>query len=488
MAEENKLITQRKDKLQKILKAKINPYPYQFEKTADAAFLLQQFAHLKEGEKSKETFCIAGRLMTFRIMGKASFGHIQDSSGQIQIFLRENELGKTYALFTDALDLGDIIGIEGKIFRTKKGELSIWTEQLTLLCKSLRPLPEKWHGLKDIEIRYRQRYLDLIANPEVKKIFSARTAIIHAMRDFLTSKGFLEVDTPVLQSIYGGTNARPFKTFLNELKMDVYLRISNELYLKRLIVGGFEKIFEFSKDFRNESIDRTHNPEFLMMETMWAYADYKNNMDLTEEMIEHIAKKILGTTRINYQGTIIDVQRPWQRLTVLEALKKYAGIDVGKMTEKQLKEMLKKHHVELAGEFSRGNAIAALFEELVEEKLIQPTLVYDFPSATCVLAKKRLDNPEFAERFEPYINGWEIGNSYTEENQPDILRAAWQQEEGRRKKGDEEAQRMDEDFIHALEIGMPPTSGLGIGVDRLVMLLTNQPSIRDVLFFPFMKR
>lgn len=480
-------VEQRARKLEELREKGLDLFPHSFPLTHHAAELLEKHRSLKKEGHNKGRVCVAGRIMSMRRMGKAGFAHLQDQSGRIQVYIREDVVGKGQYFIFQKLDVGDLVGVKGHVFRTKLGELSVLVEDLTLLTKSLRPLPEKWHGLKDVEQRYRRRYLDLIANPDIKHIFITRTKVIDAMRDFLVSKGFVEVDTPVLQPMYGGTNARPFKSFLHELKMDVYLRISNELYLKRLIVGGFEKIFEFSKDFRNEGIDRTHNPEFTQMETMWAYADYTHNMDLTEEMIEYIAKNVLGTTKFTYQGQTIDVKRPWKRITMADAIKTHVGVHVEKMTDEELQTILRNHNIEYKGDFSRGVAIELLFGELVENKLIQPTLVYDFPHETCVLAKQKKDNPFYAERFEPYIHGWELGNSYSEENRPEILRTEWEKQEKRRLRGDEEAQRMDEDFIRALEIGLPPTSGLGIGVDRLVMLLTDSPSIRDVLLFPFMK-
>lgn len=485
MEAENQLIEQRLQKLKALYEKGINPYPYKFEQKHHAAEILEKFKKLKKEEHTQSKVAIAGRIMTFRPMGKAGFLHLQDDSGKIQVYAREDKLGKDYEIVRK-LDLGDIIGVNGRVFRTKMGEITIEAGKIELLCKSLRPLPEKWHGLKDIEARYRQRYLDLIVNPEVKKTFVLRGLIIKHMREFLESKGFIEVDTPVLQPIYGGTNARPFKSVLHELKMPVYLRISNELYLKRLIVGGFEKIFEFSKDFRNEGIDSTHNPEFTLMETMWAYADYNDNMDLCEEMVEYIAKKVLGTTKIEYRGEKIDVKRPWKRMTMAESLQKIAGIDVEKMNDSNLKNFLDEKKIQHE-HFSRGTAIQLLFEELVGKKLIQPTIIYDYPHETCVLAKQKQSHKLYAERFEPFIFGWELGNSYTEENNPAILKREWEKQEQEHAKGDEESQRMDRDFIKALEIGLPPVSGLGVGVDRLVMIFTGSESIKDVILFPFMK-
>ena len=487
MEDEGYLIKQRKEKLKNFQEIGLNPYSYKFDKNAYAKNILEDNRKLKNGERTKKRVKIAGRIISSRLMGRSLFGDLQDSTGKIQFYIKENLVGKDrYKLFKK-FDVGDIIGVEGLIFKTNKGETSVEAKKFDLLTKSLRPLPAKWHGLKDKEIRYRQRYLDLIMNPKIKDAFAIRILIIHHIREFLVKKGYVEVETPVLQPIYGGTNARPFKTFLNDLKIHTYLRISNELYLKRLIVGGYEKIFEFSKDFRNEGIDKTHNPEFILMETMWAYADYKDNMDLTEEMIEYVAKNIFGTTKLNYQGKIIDVKRPWKRLGMVQAIKKYVKIDITNMNDGEIKSFIDNHKIKLEGEFSRGMAIQLIFEEFVESKLIQPTIIYDFPHETCVLAKQKRDNPFYGERFEPFINGWEFGNSYSEENRPEILKREWEKEEKKLIRGDEEAQRMDKDFIEALEYGMPPTSGLGIGVDRLAILFSDQESIRDIIMFPFMK-
>ena len=487
MEEENQLVAQRKLKLKKLLDRGINPYPSIFHKKNFASEILEKYKKVKIEEKTSEKVSIAGRIMTHRILGKAGFAHIQDSTGQIQIYARQDDLGQgEYELFSGS-DLGDIVGITGNIFRTKKGELSIRTKSFQLLAKNLRPLPEKWHGLKDTELRYRKRYIDLITNPEVKEVFLKRSKIISSMRDFLVKNGFIEVETPILQPIYGGTNAHPFKSFLNNLKMDVYMRISNELYLKRLIVGSYEKIFEFSVDFRNEGIDSTHNPEFLQMETMWAYANYEDNMEFCEDMIRYIAKKVLNKTKLTYGTDVLDFGKKFMKLNMLEALQKYAKIDAERLNLNQLKDLLKKHRIEYEEDISWGSAVALLFEELVEGKLVQPIIIYDYPTETSPLAKINEKDPRFAERFELYINGWEIANSYSELNDPEILRKNWEEQEKLAKKGNAEAQRMDHDFIQALEIGLPPTSGLGIGIDRLTMILTNSQSIKDVIFFPFMK-
>jgi len=487
MEKENQLMSQRKQKLANLRKLGINPYPSTFKKKNYASEILDKYKKLKKEEKTKNKVTIAGRIMTLRVMGKAGFAHIQDNTGKIQVYAREDEIGKSnYKLFSKS-DLGDIVGISGTIFRTKKGEVSVRVKTIKILSKNLRPLPEKWHGLKDTEIRYRQRYVDLIVNPEVKEIFLKRSKIIQNMREFLVKKGFVEVETPILQPIYGGTSARPFKSFLNNLHIDVYMRISNELYLKRLITGGYEKIFEFSPDFRNEGIDTTHNPEFLQMETMWAYADYTDNISFTEEMLQYIVKKSLGTTKVTFQGKKLDFKKPFKKFSMLAALKKFSDIDANKLNEKQLINILKKKKIDHPQNLSWGLAVNLLFEELVESKLIQPTIIFDYPKETGPLAKVKESDPRFVERFEIYAHGWELGNSYSELNDPELLLKNWKKEENMSKKGNVEAQKLDHDFIRALEIGMPPTSGLGIGVDRLVMLLTDSPSIKDVIFFPFMK-
>ncbi|MDD5331896.1 MAG: lysine--tRNA ligase [Candidatus Nanoarchaeia archaeon] len=486
MEESHELIKQRKEKLRQIREEGINPYPYSFEKTDNAKDILEEHKKLGKEEKTNKKVSVAGRVMTLRLMGKACFGNIQDESGQIQFYVREDDVGKEVYRIFKKIDLGDIIGLKGTIFRTKMGEISIYTHNFELLSKGLRPLPEKFHGLKDMEIRYRQRYLDLISNPEVKEVFVKRSKIIKAMREFLDEKGFLEVETPVLQKMYGGANARPFKSFLHELKMDIYMRISNELYLKKLVTGGFEKVYEFAKDFRNESIDRTHNPEFTQMECYWAYVDYNAMMKLTEDMVEFIAKKVLGTTKIEYQGTKIDLKAPWKRMTVKEAIKKYAEIDIDEYDDEGLQDLLKGYNIEY-GEFSRGLAIGLLFEELCEAKIVQPTFIMDHPKETTPLCKIHRKDKNLIERFEPYIFGMEIGNAYSELNDPEVQRKLLEEQARNLMKGSEEAHPMDEDFITSMEFGMPPMGGLGIGIDRLVMILTNSSSIRDVILFPFMK-
>ena len=478
MGREEQIINQRKRKIKELKAKGVSSYPTKFDKKNN----------IEECRKSKLKSKVktAGRIMTQRDLGKIAFAKLQDFTGTIQLILQQKEThDKEREFFKKYIDIGDIIGVEGVIIKSKTGELSILVKKIELLTKSIKPLPEKWHGLKEKEDRYRKRYLDLTMNPKIKEVFDKRAKVISAIREFLTKKGYIEVETPILQPIYGGTSARPFKSKLNALDMTVYMRISNEMYLKRLIGGGYEKIFEFSRDFRNEGIDSTHNPEFTLMETMCAYADYKQNMDLVEEMLEFVCKKVTGETKIEYQGKKIDFKRPWKRISMVEAIKKYGKLDVEKMYDDELKKKLKELGIK-PPVFKRGIAMEELFGFLVENKLIQPTIVYDYPFETCGLAKPKKDNPKFAERFEPYINGWELGNIYSELNDPEVLENYWKEQEKMLSK-DAEVQRLDKDFLNMLKIGMPPTSGVGIGIDRLIMLLTNQPSIRDVLLFPFMK-
>lgn len=477
------LAKQRKEKIDFFVQKGINPYAYKYEKKDDVSDIIKDYSKkIKVGEKSRKKVSVAGRIMSLRGMGSVCFGNLQDKSGKIQIFAAKDNLKDNYDVFKK-LDIGDIIGLEGVIFKTKKGELSIWINNFELLTKNMKPLPEKWHGLRDTELRYRQRYLDMIMNPEVKEVFIKRGEIIQGIREFLIKQGFVEVETPVLQPIYGGTNARPFASKLNSLNMDVYMRISNELYLKRLLVGGYEKIFEFSNDFRNEGIDKTHNPEFLLMETMCAYADYKESMDVTEKMINYVVKKVCKNFKIKYQGQVIDFKGPWKRLSLAEAIKKEADVDIN-VDFNELKKKAIGAGVDSKDCENWGQLVEKIFEERVEKTLINPTVIYDYPSDTSPLAKKKEDDPRYVERFEVYINGWELVNSYSELNDPQVLIENWKKQEAM---DDDEAQKMDEDFVNALEYGMPPASGIGIGVDRFVMLLTDSASIRDVIMFPFMR-
>ena len=484
---ENDQVLQRKQKLKNLFERGVEPYPYSFNKKNNAKELLEKHEKLKKEGKTKDKVSLAGRIMTLRVMGKAGFAHIQDESGKIQIYVREDEVNKDdYKTFSKS-DLGDIIGVEGTVFRTKLGELSIWVTKFKLLSKSLLPLPEKWHGLKDKEIRYRRRELDILTNPEVMEVFRKRSAIIKSIKEFLDSKGFLEVEIPTLQPVYGGAEARPFITHLKELDMQVYLSISPELYLKRLIVGGYEKVYTLCKNFRNEGIDRTHNPEFTAMECYQAYADYEDMMKLTEELYSFVAKKVFGTTKINYQGKTFDLKTPWKRLSVKDGLKKYAEINVDKLDDKAIKALVKKHNIQHEGELTKGRAILLLFEELVESKLDGPVFIIDYPKEASPLCKAKRGDPEFIEKFEPYINGWEMGNAYSELNNPEIQKSLLMEQVRQLKAGNAEAHPFDEDFVKAIETGMPPTGGLGLGIDRMIMLLTNSESIRDVILFPFMK-
>ncbi len=484
--ETNKLIQERLDKLERIKHLGINPYPYTFKNYVFSQSLLKKYTYLTEGESTKDVYSVMGRIMTLRDMGKAAFSHIQDQEGQIQIYFREDEI-KNYELFK-LLDIGDIIGVKGHIFKTKKGEITIYAEEFTLLSKSLRPLPEKFHGLQDSEIRYRQRYVDLIANPEVKKTFLMRSKIVSAVREFLDTRGFTEVEIPVLQPVYGGASAKPFKTHINAWNLDLFLSISPELYLKRLIVGGYEKVYTICKNFRNEGVDKTHNPEFTMMECYWSGADYNDMMSLTEDMYEFVCMKVLGTLEVEYQGTKISFKKPWKRMTVYEALKQFANIDIEKLSDNEIYDLLDKNGVEYNLDLtSRGLAIALLFEELCEKHLIQPIFITDHPKETSPLCKLKRGNEDLIERFEPYVNTWEIGNAYSELTDPIMQRKLFEEQAERSKGGDEEAQQMDEDFLRSVEYGLPPTGGLGLGIDRMVILLTNAASIREVIFFPTMK-
>lgn len=487
MQPEDQLIQQRKQKLKNLREKGIDPYPYSFPRKDFAKDILEKNKKTKKGETTKNKVIVAGRIVSLRTMGKASFAHIQDQTGKIQIYVKEDVVGKdSYSLFTK-LDLGDFIGARGDVFRTKRGEISVWAKKLELLAKSLRPLPEKWHGLKDVEARFRQRYLDLVSNQEVKDVFILRSKIISAVREFLDSRGFIEVEVPVLQPVYGGANAKPFKTHINAYNLDLFLSVSPELYLKRLIVGGLERVYTICKNFRNEGVDKTHNPEFTMMECYEAYSDYNDMMKLTEDLVNYAAKKVLGVNKIVYQGRKIDLKKPWKRLSMFDALKKYAKMNVHNLDDRELRDLLLNYNIEYKGDFSRGLAIELLFEHLVEDKLVQPTFITDHPKETTPLCKLKRGNHNLIERFEPYINGWEVGNGYSELNDPILQKKLLEEQAKKLRAGFEEAQPMDQDFIKAIEHGMPPCGGLGIGIDRIVMLLTNASSIREVILFPIMK-
>ncbi|MCL5959753.1 MAG: lysine--tRNA ligase [Chloroflexi bacterium] len=471
-------------KLERLREQGIDPYPPRAFRTNTAAEASENFDELQG-----EAITLVGRLMTIRVMGKSSFAHIMDSTGTIQLYFRINILGEEkYDLFRHSLDLGDFIQATGALFRTKTGEITLEVRSFTILTKSLHPLPEKWHGLTDIEKRYRQRYVDLIVNKDVRDVFVTRTRITSAMRQFLDERGFLEVETPVLQPIYGGAAARPFITHHHALDRDLFLRISDELYLKRLLVGGFERVYEISKDFRNEGIDAEHNPEFTQMEAYQAYADYNDMMNLTEAMVGFIALQVRGTTEITFNDQSIDLKPPWRRLPLRQAVLEHAGIDYDEYADQaSLYAKVREMGREVSPTLTWGKLVDELLSTYVEPNLIQPTFIMDYPVELSPLAKRKPDNPDVAERFEPFIGGLELGNAFTELNDPLDQLERFKDQARQRAAGDEEAQPLDVDFVHALMYGMPPTGGLGIGIDRLTMLLTNQTTIREVILFPQMR-
>ena len=431
---------------------------------------------------------VAGRILSKRGMGKVSFTHIADIDGQIQLFVKKDILGEDEYNRFKKLDIGDIVGAHGEVFTTQTGEISIRVDEITLLTKSLQPLPEKFHGMTDTDLRYRQRYIDLIMNEDVKKTFMNRSKIIASIRSYLNGQGFLEVETPMLVSNAGGAAARPFETHFNALDEDFKLRISLELYLKRLIVGGFEKVYEIGRVFRNEGLDTRHNPEFTLMELYQAYTDYHGMMDLTENMYRHVAQEVLGTTKITYNGVEMDLGKPFERITMVDAVKKYSGVDFNEIhTLDEARAAADEHHVEYEKRHKKGDILNLFFEQFAEEHMIQPTFVMDHPIEISPLTKKKPDNPEYVERFEFFMNGWEMANAYSELNDPVDQRERFKAQEEQLAQGDEEANTTDEDFMRALEIGMPPTGGIGFGIDRMCMLLTDSPAIRDVLLFPTMK-
>ena len=431
---------------------------------------------------------LAGRMMSKRVMGKASFCSIQDLQGAIQAYVARDNLGEESYKDFKKLDIGDIIGIKGEVFKTKTGEISIHATEVTLLSKSLNPLPEKFHGLTNTDLRYRQRYVDLIMNEDVKDTFIKRSRILASIRNYLNGQGFMEVETPMLVANAGGAAARPFETHFNALDEDFKLRISLELYLKRLIVGGLERVYEIGRVFRNEGLDTRHNPEFTLMELYQAYTDYHGMMDLTENLYRHVAQEVLGTTKIVYNGVEMDLGKPFERITMVDAVKKYAGIDWNEVeTLQQARALAKEHKIEFEDRHRKGDILNLFFEEYVEEHLIQPTFVMDHPIEISPLTKKKPENPDYVERFEFFMNGWEMANAYSELNDPIDQRERFAQQDANAAAGDEEAEHTDEDFLHALEIGMPPTGGIGFGIDRMCMLLTNSAAIRDVLLFPTMK-
>lgn len=488
MEEINELIAQRIKKLEELRHSGVEPFGGPFYAEHHASELLNKFGTAtKETLEASSVLCsLAGRIVSMRDFGKAAFAHIQDVTGKIQVYFKKDLLGEKHSLLKK-LDIGDIIGLKGRLFRTKTNELTVGVNDLILLTKSLRPFPEKWHGLRDIELRYRQRYVDLIVNPEVRETFAKRSVIIKAIRDFLESKDFIEVETPMMQPIPGGATARPFKTHHNALGVDLYLRIAPELYLKRLLVGGYERVYELNRNFRNEGISSKHNPEFSMLEFYIAYRDYHFLMSLTEELITYVADKILGTLKIPYGDAVIDLTPPWPRIPMFDALKQ-KGIPAKIFNDRETaKVWAEKNNIEIERDASLGKILDEIFKEIVEPQLIQPTFIIDHPVELSPLAKSKPDNPALAERFELFIASREIANAFSELNDPMEQRQRFLTQVEAKEQGDEEAQWMDEDFIRALEYGMPPAAGEGIGIDRLVMLLTNSQSIRDVILFPQLK-
>ncbi|MBI5683272.1 MAG: lysine--tRNA ligase [Deltaproteobacteria bacterium] len=484
-------ILNRLEKLKNLQANGINPYPNDFIVKDTTADIIKRFGSLTREEltSKNDTVITAGRIMVIRDFGKASFFHIQDRKGRVQVYIKKDIIGeKAYDLYKHYIDTGDVVGISGTVFRTKTDELTIEAKGIKLLSKSLRPLPEKWHGLTDIEIRYRQRYVDLIANHEVRDVFIKRTRIIQLIREFLNNRDFLEVETPMMQIIPGGAAAKPFKTHHNTLDMDLYLRIAPELYLKRLVVGGFERVYEINRNFRNEGISTQHNPEFTMLEFYLAYATFEGMMSLTEEMITSIAQEVCGGLKIEYQGYTIDLTPPWQRISVKDAVLKYsdAGDDI--FSDKNAAYIYaKKLNLDVAAGFSHGKIIAEIFEHVAEPEFIQPTFVTHYPLDVSPLSRKNEKDPQVVDRFELLVAGREIANAFSELNDPIDQKERFTEQSKEKSLGDEEAHEMDEDFIRALEYGMPPTAGCGIGIDRIVMLLTNSASIRDVILFPQLK-
>ena len=494
MAEQNNVQVQEPDlnQLRKVRREKLAELqtngqdPFQITKY-DADTHSQSIKDNFEEMEGKKV-SIAGRIMSKRVMGKASFCHVQDLEGTIQSYVARDAIGEEEYKAFKKMDIGDIVGIKGEVFRTKMGEISIHAEEVTLLSKSLQILPEKYHGLTNTDLRYRQRYVDLIMNPEVKDTFIKRSKIVSSIRRYLDGQGFLEVETPMLVSNAGGAAARPFETHFNALDEDFKLRISLELYLKRLIVGGLERVYEIGRVFRNEGLDTRHNPEFTLMELYQAYTDYHGMMDLTENMFRHVAQEVLGTTTIVYNGVEMDLGKPFERITMVDAVKKYAGVDWNEIhTLEEARAIAKEKHVEFEARHKKGDILNLFFEEYVEEHLIQPTFVMDHPIEISPLTKKKPENPEYVERFEFFMNGWEMANAYSELNDPIDQRARFKDQEEQLSQGNEEANTTDEDFLNALEIGMPPTGGIGYGIDRMCMLFTDSLAIRDVLLFPTMK-
>jgi lysyl-tRNA synthetase class 2 len=471
----------RKEHLNELKKRKINPYPYKFERTHTSEELKEKFESLENKEVTT-----AGRVMRIRSHGKSTFFDIQDSSDSVQVYLNKDTLADDYDL-VGLLDIGDFIGVKGKLMKTRTGEVTILVEELTVLAKSLHPLPEKWHGLSDREDRYRKRYLDLIANKESAEVFKKRTLIIQEIRNFLNERKFIEVETPVLQPKYGGGFAKPFKTYQESLNKDLFLRIAYELYLKRLMIGGMERVYEIGKDFRNEGVDRSHNPEFTMLELYQAYADYYDMMEIVETLFERLLERFIGSKELEYQGEKISFGEGWQRLSYYDVLKENTGVDFKGLPLSDIKEQAKKLNIEIEGLYTSGKVLDAIFSEVVEPTIDKPTFIMDYPKDISPLAKDKRNEEGVVERFEPFLFGMEIGNAYSELNDPVEQRKRFDYQSKLREKGDLETESLDEDFLTAMSYGMPPTGGLGLGVDRIVMILLNQPSIRDVILFPQLK-
>ncbi len=479
----NDQLIARREKLAKLQEMGAEPFGGRYERTHHTGEIQENFTAL-EGAMVK----IAGRIMAIRGHGKAVFAELADLSGKIQIYLRMDVLGEEKFALVNLLDIGDILGVTGEVFRTHRGEISVRAQDVQFLSKSLHPLPEKWHGLKDVETRYRQRYVDLIVNPEVRDTFIIRSKVVRAIRNYLDNLGFLEVETPVLHSIPGGAAARPFITHHNALDIDLYLRIALELYLKRLIVGGLERVYEIGRVFRNEGISIKHNPEFTLLELYQAYGDYEDMMHITENMIASVCQEVLGGTKVSYEGTEIDFKPPWQRMTMIGAIKRFSGVDFDEIqTDEDARKVAKDNHIPVDEHASRGQVINAFFEEKVEENLIQPTFILDYPIEISPLAKRMKEDMRLTYRFEAFVFGRELANAFSELNDPIDQKGRFEYQMEQREAGDEEAHLMDEDFVTSLEYGMPPTGGLGIGIDRLVMFLTDSSSIRDVILFPTMK-
>ena len=485
---ENPLRAEKRRKLGELRKEGIDPFPHTYDQKHHASDIKAEFeAKLKDGESLEgEIRTVAGRIKTLRKMGKAAFMHIEDQSGQIQIYLRRDDLAEKHKIQYRLCDIGDIIGITGFVFKTQKGELSLHATEFNILCKTLEPLPEKYHGLTDVEQKYRHRHLDLIMDPESRKVFETRSKIIREVRNFLDARGFLEVEVPALQPIYGGAAAYPFSTHHRALDMKLYMKISPELYLKRLIVGGFEKVYDMSKNFRNEGIDRSHNPEFTMLEWYEAYTDYEYQMKQFEDLCAHVAKEVTGSTKVSYQGKEVDFTTPWKRMTMYEAIKEYGDVDVENMSEADLFDVVKKWGSDREKPATKGEMVLEAFELKAEHHLWQPTFITDHPIEVSPLTKKHRSKENLVERFEPFVAGMELGNAYSELNDPEDQLDRLKEQEKKRVI-DEEAQPMDEDFMHAIDVGMPPTGGVGLGIERLVMILTDRHSIRDIILFPTMR-